>query len=323
VRSGEEGTAVSSDSDAGSLLIPLPVSSRTEERNLRTVDIDTVPTEEVLRLLNAEDATVAGAVASALPALAAVVDRVVERLKAGGQVHYFGAGTSGRIGVLDSAEVTPTFGLEPGVFVAHHAGGATALGSAVEDVEDDETLGASDARAISASDVAVGITASGRTPYVAGALRVAQSAGAMTVLVSSNPAAPLVALAQHAVLVDTGPEAIAGSTRLKAATAQKLILNALSTAAMVRLGRTYSNLMASLTGSNAKLRQRQLSILREASGEPDEACQAQLERCGGDLRLALLCLMSGREPPAARGALTDAGGSIRGAMARLGGASLP
>ena len=137
--------------------------------------------------------------------------------------------------------------------------GDTALGSAVEDVEDDEMLGARDARAVSAADVAVGITASGRTPYVAGALRHARSAGAMTVLVSSNPAAPLAALAQYAVLVDTGPEAIAGSTRLKAATAQKLILNALSTAAMVRLGRTYSNLMAALAGTNAKLRQRQLS----------------------------------------------------------------
>jgi N-acetylmuramic acid 6-phosphate etherase len=219
--------------------------------------------------------------------------------------------------------VIPTFGLEPGVFVAHHAGGANALGSAVEDVEDDEKLGARDARAVTAADVAVGITASGRTPFVAGALRHARSAGAMTVLVSSNPAAPLAALAHHAVLVDTGPEAIAGSTRLKAATAQKLILNALSTAAMVRLGRTYSNLMAALAGTNAKLRQRQLSILREASGEPDEACQAELERCGGDLRLALLCLMSGLEPPAAMVALADAGGSVRCAIARLGRAEQP
>ena len=152
-------------------LTALPMSSRTEERNRRTADIDVVPTEEILRLLNAEDATVAGAVASVLPALATVVDRVVERLRAGGQVHYFGAGTSGRMGVLDSAEVIPTFGLEPGIFVAHQAGGDRALGSAVEDAEDDEALGASDARGVSAADVAVGITASGRTPYVAGALR--------------------------------------------------------------------------------------------------------------------------------------------------------
>jgi N-acetylmuramic acid 6-phosphate etherase len=233
-------------------------------------------------------------------------------------VHYFGAGTSGRIGVLDAAEVIPTFGLEPGVFVAHHAGGDQALGTAVEDDEDDESLGVRDARTVSAADVAVGITASGRTPYVAGALRSARSAGALTVLVSSNPAAPLAALAHHPVLTDTGPEAIAGSTRLKAATAQKMVLNALSTGVMVRLGRTYSNLMASMSGSNAKLRHRQLTILREASGAGDDECRAELARCGGDLRLALLCLLSGLEPKAAADALAEAGGSVRGAMSALG-----
>ena len=296
-----------------------PLASRTEERNRRTVDIDVVSTEEVLRLLNAEDAMVAGAVASALPALATVVDRVVERLAAGGQVHYFGAGTSGRMGVLDSAEVIPTFGLEPGIFIAHQAGGDQALGTAIEDAEDDEALGVRDAGSLSAADVAVGITASGRTPYVAGALRMATSVGALTVLITSNPAAPLAVLAQHRVIVDTGPEAIAGSTRLKAATAQKMVLNALSTAAMVRLGRTYSNLMASMSGINAKLRQRQIMILREASGaDSDEECRAELERCGGNLRLALLCLLSGLEPEPAGDALAEAGGSVRGALSRLG-----
>lgn len=296
-----------------------PLASRTEERNWRTVDIDVVSTEEVLRLLNAEDAMVAGAVASALPALAIVVDRVVERLTAGGQVHYFGAGTSGRMGVIDSAEVIPTFGLEPGIFIAHQAGGEQAIGTAVESAEDDEALGVRDAGALSSADAAVGITASGRTPYVAGALRMARSAGALTVLITSNPSAPLAVLAQHRVIVDTGPEAIAGSTRLKAATAQKMVLNALSTAAMVRLGRTYSNLMASMSGINVKLRERQIRILREASGaESDEVCRAELERCGGDLRLALLCLLSGLEPEAARGALAAAGGSVRGALSRPG-----
>jgi N-acetylmuramic acid 6-phosphate etherase len=315
----EEPVPAELESGGHALLAPLPVSSRTEERNWRTIDIDLVPTEEVLRLLNAEDARVAGAVASVLPDLAVVVDLVVERLRAGGQVHYFGAGTSGRIGVLDAAEVIPTFGLEPGVFVAHQAGGDRALGTAVEDAEDDEALGVSDARGVSAADVAVGITASGRTPYVAGALRSARAAGALTVLVSSNPAAPLAALADCRVLADTGPEAVAGSTRLKAATAQKMLLNALSTAAMVRLGRTYSNLMASVSGSNAKLRQRQLAILREATGaEDDEVCRAELERCGGDLRLALLCLLSGLEPKAAADALAVADGSVREAVARLG-----
>jgi len=300
------------------LLTQLSTASRTEERNWRTVDIDVISTEEVLRLLNAEDAAVAQAVASVLPVLATVVDTVVKRLRAGGRVHYFGAGTSGRLGILDAAEVIPTFGLKPGVFVAHQAGGHHALLTAVEDVEDDEELGAADAKAVCAADVVVGITASGRTPYVAGALRSARSVGALTVLVSSNPAAPLAKLADRGVLVDTGPEAIAGSTRLKAATAQKMVLNALSTAAMVRLGRTYSNLMASMSGTNAKLRQRQLTILREASGAGDAVCRAELERCHGDLRLALLCLLSGLEPAAAAGALTDAGGSVREALSRAG-----
>src|SRR5262249_52293625 len=241
-------------------------SSRTEQRNWQTVDIDLAPTEEVLRLLNAEDATVAQAVAPVLPELAAVVDGVVERQRAGGQVHYFGAGTSGPIAVLDAAEVVPPFGLEPGVCAAHHAGGDRAMRTSLEDVEDDEERGTADALDVSASDVAVGITASGRTPYVAGALRAARAAGALTVLVSSNPLSPIARLADHALLVDTGPEAIAGSTRLKAATAQKMVLNALSTATMVRLGRTYSNLMVALAGTNSKLRRRQLTILREATG---------------------------------------------------------
>jgi N-acetylmuramic acid 6-phosphate etherase len=296
-------------------LMPSRAASRTEERNPRTADIDVVPTEEVLRLLNAEDATVAGAVARALPVLAHVVDKVVECVRAGGQVHYFGAGTSGRMAVLDAAELVPTFGLDHGVFIAHHAGGDRALGTAVEDAEDDASLGADDASTVSAADVAVGITASGRTPYVAGAMSTARLAGAVTVLLSSNPAAPLAGLADYVVVADTGPEAIAGSTRLKAATAQKLLLNALSTAAMVRLGRTFSNLMVSLSGTNAKLRHRQLTILIEATGADEAACRAQLTLCGGDLRLALLCLLSGLGPEAAAKALAAAEGSIRGALA--------
>lgn len=291
-----------------------PMPSRTEERNQKTVDIDLLPAEEALTLLNAEDATVAGAVAAVLPALAVVVDRVADRLRSGGRVHYFGAGTSGRIAVLDAVEVVPTFGLQPGVFVAHLAGGDQALWAATEDAEDDDERGALDASPVTAADVAVGLTASGSAPYVAGALRAAQSAGAMTVLVSSNPDAPLAAVADHPLLVDTGPEAIAGSTRLKAATAQKMVLNALSTMAMVRLGRTYSNLMAAVAGRNAKLRQRQLRILQEVTGAADSVCRDELARCHGDLRLALLCLLSGLDPEAAAAALAASGGSVRKAL---------
>jgi len=303
--------------DSAGAVVPR-AATRTEQRNPRTADIDIVPTEEVLRLLHAEDATVAGAVAGALPVLALVVDKVVECVRAGGQVHYFGAGTSGRMAVLDAAEVVPTFGLSPDVFIAHHAGGDRAFGAAIEDVEDDASQGAHDASTVSADDIAVGITASGRTPYVAGALGAARLSGAVTVLVSSNQGAPLAGLADYVVVADTGPEAIAGSTRLKAATAQKLLLNALSTAAMVRLGRTYSNLMVSLTGTNDKLRARQLTILMEATGAAEPACRAELVRCDGDLRLALLCLLSGQEPEAAAKALAAAGGRVRGALANGG-----
>jgi len=304
--------------------LPLPASrspdaagAATEARNTRTDRIDTVPTLELLRMLNAEDALVAPAVARVLPDLAVVVDATVGRLQAGGRVHYFGAGSSGRIGMLDAAEVVPTFGAGPGVFVAHHAGGSDAVAVAVETAEDDEALGAAAAAGLGANDVAVGLTASGRTPFVAGALRGARAAGALTVLVSSNMAAPLAPLADHRLLVNTGPEAIAGSTRLKASSAQKMVLNALSTASMVRLGRTYSNLMICAAGTNAKLARRQITILMQASGADAGECRAELSRCDGDLRLALVRLLSGASIDAALSALVAAGGIVREALAAL------
>jgi N-acetylmuramic acid 6-phosphate etherase len=293
---------------------PLP---RTELRNERTTEIDVVGTLDLLRLLNAEDASVAGAVAATLPVLAEVVDRTVGRLRAGGHVHYFGAGSSGRIGVLDAAEVVPTFGAEPGLFVAHHAGGESAVARAIEGAEDRRSLGADTAAGLTGSDVAIGLSASGQTPYVAGALGRARAAGALTVLVSSNPVAPLAEFADYSLLADTGPEAIAGSTRLKAGTAEKLILNSLSTAVMIKLGRTYSNLMVSLSGTNEKLRQRQVIILMETSGATESTCRAELELCGGDLRQAMLCLLAGLTPEAAAAALASADGNVRAALAAV------
>jgi N-acetylmuramic acid 6-phosphate etherase len=287
-------------------------------RNERTRHIDTVQTLDLVRLLNAEDATVADAVARTLPVLAEVIDLTVIRLRQGGSVHYFGAGSSGRMGVLDAAEVVPTFGAEPGLFVAHHAGGDTAVARAVEGAEDRQSLGREAASPLTSADVAVGLSASGRTPYVAGALSAARSAGALTVLVSSNLAAPIAELADYCLLADTGPEAIAGSTRLKAATAQKMILNSLSTAVMIKLGRTYSNLMVSLAGTNQKLRQRQVVILSEASGASEADCRTELARCGGDLRVAMLSLLAGLEPGAGRRALAAAHGSVRAALAAAG-----
>jgi N-acetylmuramic acid 6-phosphate etherase len=287
-------------------------------RNERTTEIDTVGTLELLQLINAEDGLVAGAVAATLPVLATVVDATVARLRAGGHVHYFGAGSSGRIGVLDAAEVVPTFGADPGMFVAHHAGGEAAVAQAIEDAEDRQSLGETSAAGLSSADVAIGLSASGRTPYVAGALRRARAVGALSVLVSSNLAAPLAELADYSLLADTGPEAIAGSTRLKAGTAEKMILNSLSTAVMIKLGRTYSNLMISLSGTNEKLRLRQVLILTEISGASEAACRAELDRCGGDLRLALLCLLAGLTPESAASALAAADGNVRAALAAVG-----
>ena len=294
---------------------PWPPLPRTELRNERTTQIDAVGTLDLLRLLNAEDALVAGAVAATLPVLAQVVDAAVTRLRVGGHVHYFGAGTSGRIGVLDAAEVVPTFGADPGLFVAHQAGGEAAVAQAIEGAEDRQSLGTAAAAGLVATDVAVGLSASGRTPYVAGALRQARAAGALSVLVGSNLAAPLADLADYRLLADTGPEAIAGSTRLKAASAEKMILNSFSTAVMIRLGRTYSNLMVSLSGTNEKLRRRQVLILTEVSAATEAASRAQLDRCGGDLRLAMLCQLAGLDPESAAKALAAADGSVRAALA--------
>ena len=293
---------------------PLP---RTEMRNERTTEIDTVGTLELLQLLNAEDGLVAGAVAATLPVLATVVDATVARLRAGGHVHYFGAGSSGRIGLLDAAEVVPTFGADPSMFVAHHAGGEAAVAQAVEGAEDRQALGETAAAGLTSADVAIGLSASGRTPYVAGALRRAHAVGALSVLVSSNLAAPLAGLADYSLLADTGPEAIAGSTRLKAGTAEKMILNSLSTAVMIKLGRTYSNLMIWLSGTNEKLRLRQVIILMEISGASEAVCRIELDRCGGDLRLALLCLLAGLTPESAASALAAADGNVRLALAAV------
>ncbi|MUL42659.1 N-acetylmuramic acid 6-phosphate etherase [Streptomonospora sp. PA3] len=313
-------------SDGGTAASPAPleiVRVPTERRNQGTYDIDRLPTLEVLRRISAEDATVPGAVAAALPDLARAVDLGVEALRGGGRVHYFGAGTPGRIATMDAAELPPTFGTDPGAVLAHHAGGAAALGRASEGAEDDERLGRSDAAEVGAGDLAVGLTASGRTPYVAGALRTARRAGAATVLVSANPQAPLAGDADVHVAVDTGPEVIAGSTRMKAGTAQKLVLNAFSTALMVRLGRTYSNLMAGVDATNAKLRGRAVTILAEASGTDEDSCAAALARAGGDTRVALVSLLAGVDAARAAAELAACGGRVRAALDRIGAGAGP
>jgi N-acetylmuramic acid 6-phosphate etherase len=294
----------------------------TERRNPRTVGIDALPTLAVLQLLNDEDEMVPGAVRAMLGALAGVVDEAVARVPRGGRVHYFGAGSSGRIAVLDASELAPTYGLAPGVVIPHLAGGETAMTHAVEGAEDDEARGGAEAASVDELDVVIGLSASGRTPYVAGALAASSARGAFTAVITSDPGSRLLPLADVGLVADTGPEAIAGSTRMKATTAMKLILNSFSTALMIRLGKTYSNLMVELSASNSKLRQRKVRILGEASGESPAACENALVAAGEDLRLAMVMLLGGVGVTDARSALDAAAGpggdgSVRSALARL------
>lgn len=295
------------------------MNAPTEQRHPGTTSIDTQTSLEILRALNAEDATVAAAVSEVLPELARLVDRAVESLRAGGAVHYFGAGTSGRLAVLDAAELRPTFNAPEGLVVAHHAGGLAALVEPVENVEDDVELGRSEADALAAGDIAIGLTASGRTPFVAGALARARELGAVTALVTANPRAELAVHADHLLAARTGPEALTGSTRLKAGTAQKLILNSFSTAVMIRLGRTWSNFMVDVVATNAKLRGRVVRILQEATGADAERARRALDDADGELKPALLAMLADTDAATARAALAEHDGSVAQALAGLGG----
>ncbi len=304
--------------DKGANTWALEVRSPTEERNPHTEEIDLLPTTAVLELINDQDSTVPAIVRKAIPELSLLVDVTTERLSRGGRVHYFGAGSSGRLGVLDAAELAPTFGVGTGLFVAHLAGGDKAIRNAAEGAEDEADEGDAEAAGVRFDDVAIGIAASGYTRYVEGALRRARSLGATTALVTSNPHAPLSRWADISVLIDTGPEVITGSTRMKSATAQKLVLNAFSTAVMIRSGRTWSNLMVDLVPVNAKLRGRVLRMLRESTGASAAACERALEDAGDETKTAIVMLCSGVGPVLARAALEDAKGHIATALGLLG-----
>lgn len=289
--------------------------SPTELRLDASAELDAKSSLEVLQLLNAEDRVAAEAVAAILPQLAELVDVAAERFRRGGTVHYFGAGTSGRLGVLDAAELLPTFNLEAGRVVAHIAGGAAALVNAVEDAEDSEAEGRAAAASVGVDDVAIGLAASGNTPYVGGALAAARSAGAYTALVSSNPNAALAPFADANLVLATGAEVLTGSTRLKAATAEKLVLNGFSTALMVAVGRTWSNLMVSVVATNDKLRLRTLRILREATGLEAEAATALLVSADGELKTAIVAAIAAVDVRDARSLVTRHHGSVRDALA--------
>lgn len=307
------------------MMLPQPresvvrVESPTEQRNPHTEDIDRLPTIDVLRMINDADRTVPGAVSLVLPEVARAVEFAVAALRGGGRVHYVGAGTSGRLATQDAAELVPTFNTPPEWFVTHHAGGQPALRKAVENAEDDWDAGADEIRADARpGDFVFGLTASGRTPFVLGALAAGREIGARTALLSANPGSTEGLDVDVLIAVDTGPEVIAGSTRMKAGTAQKLVLNSFSTAVMIELGRTYSNLMVSMRATNAKLRGRTLRILREATGLDETECSAALVEADGDLKVALVRLLSGIDSVQAAEALTATNGHVRNALMALG-----
>ncbi len=292
----------------------------TESANPRTADIDTLPTLDMLTRINLEDAGVARAVAVALPQLAQAVDGIVARLRQGGRLVYVGAGTSGRLAQLDAAEMPPTFNTSPDLVVALLAGGDAAAGEAREAAEDDAEQGKRDVELlnISAQDCVVGIAASGRTPYVLGALDEAWARGALTISIACNERAPIQAHADINIIAVVGPEVIAGSTRLKAGTAQKMILNMISTATMIQLGKTYGNLMVDVQATNEKLRVRARRIVETACDLSPEGAQSLLTSCGGEVKTALVSALASVPPEIARKRLLAVGGSVRAALAKEG-----
>jgi N-acetylmuramic acid 6-phosphate etherase len=286
----------------------------TERRNPDTRKIDLATTKQILRMMNREDRRVARAVADAMPAIAEAVDRVVRSFKKGGRLLYFGAGTSGRLGILDASECPPTFGVPPEMVVGVIAGGRDTVFLSREGVEDDEIAAERDVEVnhVMPIDTVVGITASRRTPYVIAALRAARRIGASTVFLSCNDPRPLDVDVQISVLV--GPETIAGSTRLKSGTAQKMVLNMISTASMIQLGKVYENLMVDLKPASDKLRERAKGIIALLMGLDYEAAADLYERSGRNVKVALVMARRGMTCREAEAALSDAGGFLARAL---------
>ncbi len=264
-----------------------PGTLPTEQPNPRTADIDCLDTADVLERLNDEDRLVAPAVREALPELARAVDLALQRWQRGGRIVLFGAGTSGRLALLDAAELGPTFGVPPERYLARMAGGPSAFLQAVEGAEDDRSAGAAAADDLDADDVAFGIAASGRTPWVLAALARAGERGALRIGLACVPRPELSTVADVLVVVDTGPEAIAGSTRMKAGTAQKLVLNAFSTALMVRLGKVHGNLMVDLQATNDKLRKRAVRLVCDVAHVERSTAEAALAAAAWDVKSAI------------------------------------
>ena len=292
-------------------------SLTTEAFRPELADIDRLPTLDIARLMNGEDAGVPAAVAAQLPRIAAAIDAVAARMARGGRLVYAGAGTAGRLGVLDASECPPTFNTDPAQVVGLIAGGPEAMVTSVEGAEDSAELARRDldALGLTPDDTVVGVSASGRTPYAIGAVEHARALGALTIGLACNEHSALAAAAEHGIEVVVGPELIAGSTRLKAGTAQKLVLNMLSTITMIRLGKTYGNLMVDVRASNDKLRARSRRIVSLATGASDEEIEKALTESGGEVKNAILALLAEVDGPTAARLLEESGGHLRAALA--------
>lgn len=304
--------------------LPHHLSVRAELESLTTeafrpelADIDQLPTLDIAKLMNAEDAAVPTAVSAQLPLIAAAIDAIAERMARGGRLIYAGAGTAGRLGVLDASECPPTFNTAPSQVVGLIAGGQEAVVTSIEGAEDSAELARTDldALALTPDDTVVGVSASGRTPYAVGAVEHARATGALTVGVSCNTASALAAAADHGIEIVVGPELVTGSTRLKAGTAQKLVLNMLSTITMIRLGKTYGNLMVDVRATNDKLRARSHRIVALATGATDTEIETALTASGGQVKNAILTILSGVDPSTATRLLTENDGHLRAALA--------
>jgi len=298
-------TTDSPDTDLGELM--------TEAVADRDLALDELTVAELVTLMNDRDATIPGAVRTALPAITAAIEATSARIRQGGRLIYVGAGTSGRLGILDAAEIPPTFGTDGDVVLGLIAGGPTAITNAVEFAEDSEEAGAADLEDLAPGplDAVVGIASSGTTPYVIGALRLAAGRGALTVGLSCNVGTPLSAAAEHAIEIPVGPEIVTGSTRLGAGTATKMVLNMFSTISMVGVGKTYRTLMVDVKATNAKLMRRAVRIVMLATGADEDTARTALDETGWHAKLAIAVIATGLSVTDASAALDAAGGVLR------------
>ena len=288
----------------------------TERRNEATRNIDRLSAIEIMKVMNREDHKVADAVETQIPQIAEAVEQIYRRLQAGGRMFYCGAGSSGRIGILDASECVPTYNVSPEMVQSLISGGREAVFDAAEGEEDDRTACSEELkkRNFGQGDVLIGIAASGTTPYVMGGLQYARSLGALTVSIACNENPPVAQYSDISIAPVTGPEVITGSTRMKAGTAQKMVLNMISTGVMIRLGKVYENLMVDVQVSNAKLADRARRIVSQAAGSDEETAQRVLEECGGEVKTAIVCLKAKVEKEEARRRLKNCDGVIRRAL---------